>query len=98
MDTPETIHEELSSFDPGAPGLTDDQALAYRAFCLQRLTRLLMVRAELEDGQGPELELQRRLVDHALYAGYRDCLSVGAEQEAKLALADAGHRTEARPR
>jgi hypothetical protein len=58
-----------------------DEALPLRALYLRRLYRLVLLDAR------PMLTAeQRRLVNHALDATYRDCASVGARTQARAML------------
>ena len=58
-----------------------DRTLPFRALYLRRLDRLALLHAR------PTLtEQERRLVNHALDATYRACVSVGARQQARTTL------------
>jgi hypothetical protein len=58
----------------------------YAPFFLARLLRLSVMRTF------PELSPpERRMVDHALYSTYWDCVDIGAPEEA-IHILDAAHR------
>jgi len=58
-----------------------DQTLPLRALYLRRLYRLVLL-----DARPALTDQERRLVNHALDATYRDCASVGARQQARAML------------
>ena len=58
-----------------------DQTLPLRALYLRRLYRLVLL-----DARPALTEVERRLVNHALDVTYRDCVGVGARQQARAML------------
>jgi hypothetical protein len=65
----------------GTAGDLTDQSQPLRALYVGRLDRLILLRAR------PALtEQERRLVNHALDATFRDCASVGARRQARAML------------
>jgi hypothetical protein len=70
----------------------------YREFCLERLKHLLALRAALPNAGQLDADLQRRLVERALYSAYCDCVGAGAKRRAARILARASDNAdEARP-
>jgi len=59
----------------------------YRDFCLQRLTHLVALRAELPHHCPLDPTLQQMLVARALYSAYRDCVASGAKARAARIVA-----------
>jgi len=58
-----------------------DELLPIRALYLRRLYRLVLL-----DARPALTDEERRLVNHALDATYRACISVGARQQARAML------------
>lgn len=92
MDSTVTGRQALGA-SPGSGGPRERPALAL--FFLLRLDRLVMLRSM------PALTAERRkLVDHALYSTYWDCVRAGLRAEARLMLglpAGAGSRKRGAP-
>ena len=77
---PARLWQQHDSRDETA-GDPPDQTLPLRALYLRRLYRLVLL-----DARPTLTEQERRLVNHALDATYRDCASVGARQQARAML------------
>jgi hypothetical protein len=66
---------------PATAASETDQALPFQELYLRRLHRLVLLNAR------PALtDEERRLLNHALDVTYRDCVSVGARQQARAML------------
>ena len=62
---------------------------SYRKFCLVRLANFVKLRSNSAGETEEDTLLHHRLVDRAVYSAFRDCVSAGAEAEARHILAEA---------
>jgi hypothetical protein len=74
-------HRHETRDESASAGDSTDQTLPLRAHYLRRLDRLVVLH-----GRPALTEQERRFVNHALDATYRDCVSVGARQQARAML------------
>jgi hypothetical protein len=76
-----TMADPLSNAVNGTP-----LAAELPVLFLNRLTRLIEIKASR---RGEDATSERRLLDHALYSTYQDCLDVGLATVARAAIAKA---------
>jgi hypothetical protein len=65
---------------------------AYRNFCLARLEHFLSLRHLPVVESAEDARLHQRIVERAIYSAFRDCVSAGADGEARRLLGETAER------
>jgi len=76
---PETHEFQIEILEPDS----------YRKFCLTRLNNFVDLRSRPAEETPDDAQLHHRIVDRAIYSAFRDCVSAGAEAEARRILDEA---------
>ncbi len=80
-----------SNSEPAFFNAADVDQEIYRTFCIDRLSQLASLRAQIGAEQGAEADLHCRLLDRALYTVYHDCVGAHVGAEARRVLEQVVH-------